>query len=797
MRPAHARPQAVDVGDYYNSVRGIRHLDRIAGALAVTVEAQRDAADVGAQLTAPRGVLDGYTAAYFPAPQTIVLYAPEDAQARQKADPSLLADAVSRARTGPGVRYANPVFRDWASGLRLILTDEIILRLASGVDAKKYFGSQWSSVRPIAQSGPEYIVPLTNAAAEYILSEVNRRAEQDEVVWAQPNMRSEIIAGFGPNDTEYTNQWFLDHYGQNGTKTNEDIRAAQAWDVTQGGSPDIVIAIIDSGVDMEHPDLSANIFTNTAEWPPNGADDDGNGYVDDYRGWDFADGDNDPSPIATNDNHGTPCAGLAAGVAHNNLGGAGVAFQSRILAVKLWRGDFWPASADRADAIRYAAGINGAGATVWRGADVLSMSWVMGFAAVVDSALDDAAANGRNGRGCPLFAASGNNGSGYNSYYRPTSGFPAGNYYIQFEYYKDPADTGGDDRVWLAKITLPNAEQTVQRFDEPGVPAGWQVGGDTAFSIAQDPEHAFGAGRYVARSGAIGDGQVSWIRTPTFTLAPGSNLYFKAWVSTEEQTTAWDYPPNNDDGDWLFVRFFNVGTATWSNYAYEAGQPGNHEAASSDVVGTNVNFPANNTNVIAVGGSTDYGYRTDYSQWRGTGVDFVAPTAGGHLGVLGTDRTGTNGYNEAAGADGNYTYFSGTSASTPIAAGVGALLLSVSNNLSPQEVRTIMQDSCDKIGYVAYDDGTNQYMGHGRINAWRALCSNGIPVDLVISNDVVRNRRSYIARNSIIARQGFVINGSSPTGDVTFRSGNIIRLQPDASVERGARYTTDIDPSLQ
>lgn len=133
-----------------------------------------------------------------------------------------------------------------------------------------------------------------------------------------------IKAFFVPNDTSYGQQYALfDTYG---------IRAPLAWDITRG-SGDKLVAVIDSGIDFTHEDLQQNIWSNPGEIAANGLDDDGNGYVDDIRGYDFgsATGDSDP----TDENgHGTHVAGIIAATGNNALGVIGVAWNSTVVPVK-------------------------------------------------------------------------------------------------------------------------------------------------------------------------------------------------------------------------------------------------------------------------------------------------------------------------------------------------------------------------------------------------------------------------------------------------------------------------------
>src|SRR5207249_112807 len=124
-----------------------------------------------------------------------------------------------------------------------------------------------------------------------------------------------------------------------------DVHAPQAWDVTPGGSPNVVIAIVDDGMEYSHPDLQPNLFANPGEIPGNGIDDDHNGWVDDVNGWDFTSNDNFPGASSLNDEHATSVAGIAAARGDNGIGVAGIAYQSRLLPVRIF-GDTGIATSD-------------------------------------------------------------------------------------------------------------------------------------------------------------------------------------------------------------------------------------------------------------------------------------------------------------------------------------------------------------------------------------------------------------------------------------------------------------------
>jgi subtilisin family serine protease len=164
--------------------------------------------------------------------------------------------------------------------------------------------------------------------------------------WFDALIRAVVPAAV-PTDPEYVNQPHL-----------PQIKAPGAWDIGTGSS-DVIIAFVDSGIDLTHPDLSDRIWTNPREVPGNGRDDDGNGYVDDVHGWNFYDGNNDvqarPVAGAGNEqvNHGTLGASIAAAAA-NGWGAVGVAWHATIMPVKVFGHDGDTAVSTVIEAMQYA-----------------------------------------------------------------------------------------------------------------------------------------------------------------------------------------------------------------------------------------------------------------------------------------------------------------------------------------------------------------------------------------------------------------------------------------------------------
>lgn len=219
------------------------------------------------------------------------------------------------------------------------------------------------------KQNPKFDVPLSDDEVQIPSTQVTKRNRHGRVVAAkltaqeaaqvrhqagvesvEPNHR--ISLSYSPNDPLLS-----ELHGLIGGK---GIQAEKAWDITQG-SPSKVIAIVDTGVDYTHPDLAANIWTNTGEIPDNFVDDDGNGYVDDYRGYDFA--NEDSNPIDGN-GHGTHVAGTIAASGDNNEGVVGVAFGCKILPVKAMSDGGYGSYYDIVQAIDYVVKLKKAGAPI-------------------------------------------------------------------------------------------------------------------------------------------------------------------------------------------------------------------------------------------------------------------------------------------------------------------------------------------------------------------------------------------------------------------------------------------------
>jgi len=243
------------------------------------------------------------------------------------------------------------------------------------------------------------------------VEEAIRRYQQDpDVEYAEPNfvVAAHAVAG----DPLFGLQWALQNTGQTGGTPGADIKMTQAWDLARG-SASVVVAVLDSGIDLGHEDLAANLWTNDLEVPGNGLDDDGNGYKDDVHGIDVL-GDALTTPVNPQDDngHGTHVAGTIGAAAGNGLGIAGVNWSVRLVPCKFLDRFGNGTTADAIRCLEYVRGLRD------RGLDVIATnnSWGGGDHSI---AMERAIA----AQGDILFIASSGN-DGQDGDRRPT--YPAG-----------------------------------------------------------------------------------------------------------------------------------------------------------------------------------------------------------------------------------------------------------------------------------------------------------------------------------------------------------------------------------
>ena len=275
----------------------------------------------------------------------------------------LLGCAASSTREAP--QYVAVLDPATPFGAALGAVDARAFVPLSDANAPRWTGSAKAAAELVARGVARYVEPLH----EY-----------------RPN--------FVPSDPHLKDQWAL-----------ADIAAPRAWDLAPSAKG-VVVAVVDSGVQLDHPDLKGALWTNEREVAGNGLDDDGNGFVDDVHGWDFVDGDNDPSPGGTSefDNHGTHVAGIIGATSNNGVGISGIAPNVQIMPVRVMDG-----KSGRTDTI--ADGIDYA---VKNGADVINLSLGGAYSRLMDEAIARAwkagvvvvAAAGNDGGSAASFPAS-------------------------------------------------------------------------------------------------------------------------------------------------------------------------------------------------------------------------------------------------------------------------------------------------------------------------------------------------------------------------------------------------------
>lgn len=314
---------------------------------------------------------------------------------RGKIELERLGTEAQELLTGRSFVQAGPppvAFRERASGLLQIVYQEIVVRFDPAIPERRrrdILHHEGFEVRRVNPFFPEQVVVRSSRrrrSGEDLVEVASRWADLDEIVFPTPNFVSQFLRQGVPEIR--SEQWHL-----------KAVDVLRAWK-TMTGDPRIVVAVLDDGVDLEHPDMAGRFWTNPDP------------LARDRVGRDFFVPSDSPEHFnprpkrftfpyhitAGNDIHGTPCAGLVASVAPG----------CRILPVKIFHADDLAPAESVANAIRYAA----------LHADILSCSWTSGINPDIEQALMDAGQLGRQGRGAAVFCAAGNGRGG-------PVGFPA------------------------------------------------------------------------------------------------------------------------------------------------------------------------------------------------------------------------------------------------------------------------------------------------------------------------------------------------------------------------------------
>jgi subtilisin family serine protease len=235
------------------------------------------------------------------------------------------------------------------------VADHAMMRFPAGFDREQvaaWCAGHGFSIRRKLKTDDVFLIQIPNAAIDSVAAMVRefQATFGTDKSLALAEADSLVFADAMPSDPSFGSLWGLHNTGQSSGLEDADIDAPEAWSLSTG-SRDVIVGVIDSGIDHFHPDLSANMWTNPGEIPGNGIDDDGNGYKDDLRGWDFYGDDDDPMD---ENGHGTHCAGTIGAVGDNGTGVAGVNWEVSLVGLRFLSAGGSGSTSDAVEAVNYA-----------------------------------------------------------------------------------------------------------------------------------------------------------------------------------------------------------------------------------------------------------------------------------------------------------------------------------------------------------------------------------------------------------------------------------------------------------
>ena len=287
-------------------------------------------------------------------------------------------EVVKILQEDKNIKQVSPFFKT-RDGFEAGLSHYFMVKVKEENDVKVLFElAQKHYVSVVGQNRfmPQwYTLKCTEKTKLNALELANLFYETGQFIYAEPDLMVDDESFYAPNDPLYNTQWGLENTGQNGGTPGIDINAEDAWDISKG-SRDVVVAVLDHGFEMNHPDLDDNVF--------------GTGF----------DSESGTTPAQVLGPHGTACAGIVAAVGDNNTGISGVAPSAQLMSISNSLAGTPNSRQRRADGINWA---------YLNGADIISNSWFSGVQyAIIDDAIDDALDFGRGGLGTIMVFAAGN-----------------------------------------------------------------------------------------------------------------------------------------------------------------------------------------------------------------------------------------------------------------------------------------------------------------------------------------------------------------------------------------------------
>jgi subtilisin family serine protease len=541
-----------------------------------------------------------------------------------------------------------------------------------------YYRAHWgvSNIRTFKSTGVRHVKLPKDMTVDEALEVF--RADPD-VVYAEPNYY--VHATATPDDTFFNRLWGLHNEGQsvNGVSGSDDadIDAPEAWEIITG-STEVIIAVVDSGIDYNHPDLVNHIWINPGEIPGDGLDNDGNGYPDDVLGWDFVDNDN--NPVDSHD-HGTHVAGTVAAIGNNSSGVTGVCWSAKIMALRFLDAFGAGTTADAVSAIEYAND---------KGAHIINNSW--GGAGEVQ-ALKDAI----DASSAVVVCAAGNENSDNDSnpFYPASFSTP--------HIISVAATDQNDNRASFSNygaasvdVAAPGtniyscrpAREEVWSDDFEGA-FGWTTGGANDFwGLTQEASRSSSHSLTDRPNEDYLPNTQSYARTSVIDLSSKSGAVLTFWFKGASQSGDFFYVQASDDGvnfDELVLVIDVYQGIYWSGslstFAVATADLGAYDGAESFYL--QFNFYSNADGSVAEG-------------WF---FDDVAITAAS------TTYNGTE-----------YQFMQGTSMAAPHVSGVAALIKACNPSLTNTEIKAAIENNVDSKASLDGKVATG-----GRLNAYKAL----------------------------------------------------------------------------